>query len=296
MQASPLTNPNSAYYPSPIEARATIELLENSTYNEVLTFLQRRPIHTAYLAGMLRDNGLQSSLNRGTFHGCRDQQGQLEGVALIGHATLIEATSETALQAFAKAAQKCRTVHLVMGEENQIDKFWYYYAGDGQQMRRACRELLLELRWPIQVSQSGDKIRSATTSDLELLIPVHAEMAREESGIDPRQQDAAGFIDRYARRINQGRTWILTDNEKLLFKAEVVSETPEAIFIEGVWVNPEIREQGYGRRCMSQLALNLLSKTKSICLFVNAENEEARRFYTRAGYHFRAVYDTMFLE
>jgi ribosomal protein S18 acetylase RimI-like enzyme len=296
MQASPLTNSNSAYYPSLIEARANIELLENSTYNEVLTFLERRPIHTAYLAGMLRDNGLQSTHNRGTFYGCRNHLGQLEGVALIGHATLIEATSNTALHAFAKTAQKCRAVHLIMGEEDQIDRFWHYYAGAGQEMRRACRELLLELRWPIQVSQSAQKIRPATTADLELLIPVHADMAQEESGIDPRQQDAAGFVERYARRISQGRTWILTDNQKLLFKAEVVSETPEATCIEGVWVNPETRDQGYGRRCMSQLAQTLLCRTKSICLFVNEENEDARRFYRQAGYHFRAVYDTMFLK
>jgi len=296
MQASPLTNPNSTYYPSLIEASATIELLENSTYNEVLTFLERRPIQTAYLAGLLRDNGLQSSLNRGTFYGCRNHLGQLEGVALVGHATLIEATSDTALRAFAKTAQQCRTIHLIMAEEDQVDRFWYHYAGAGQEMRRACRELLLELRWPIQVSQSVHQIRPATTADLELLIPVHAEMAQEESGIDPRQQDAVGFVERYARRISQGRTWILTDKEKLLFKAEVVSETPEATCIEGVWVNPETRGLGYGYRCMSQLARLLLCRTKSICLFVNDENEDARRFYRQAGYQFRAVYDTMFLK
>ncbi len=296
MQASPLTNPNGTYYPSLIEASATIELLENSTYNEVLTFLERRPIHTAYLAGMLRDNGLQSTLNRGTFYGCRNHLGQLEGVALIGHATLIEATSDIALHAFAKTAQQCKAVHLIMGEEDQVDRFWYYYAGAGQEMRRACRELLLELRWPIQVSQSVHKIRPATTADLELLIPVHAEMALEESGIDPRKQDAAGFVERYARRISQGRTWVLTDKAELLFKAEVVSETPEATCIEGVWVNPETRGQGYGQRCMSQLARMLLGRTKSICLFVNDENEDAQRFYRQAGYHFRAVYDTMFLK
>jgi ribosomal protein S18 acetylase RimI-like enzyme len=296
MQASPLTNPNSAYYPSLTQDSGTIELLENSTCDEVLTFLKRRPIHTAYLAGMLRDNGLQSTLNRGTFYGCRNDLGQLDGVALIGHATLIEATSDTALHAFAKTAQRCRAGHLIMGEEDQIDRFWYYYAGAGQEMRRACRELLLELRWPIQVSQSVQQIRPATTADLDLLIPVHAEMAQEESGVDPREQDAAGFVERYARRISQGRTWILTDKRKLLFKAEVVAETPEATSIEGVWVNPETRDQGYGRRCMSQLARLLLCRTKSICLFVNEENDDARRFYRRAGFHFRAVYDTMFLK
>jgi predicted GNAT family acetyltransferase len=127
-------------------------------------------------------------------------------------------------------------------------------------------------------------------------MPVHAQMALEESGIDPRDHDAAGFSDRYARRIKQGRTWAVIENGKLLFKAEVVAETPETTYIEGVWVNMEARRQGYGRRCMSQLARMLLWRTKSICLFVNDENEDARRFYRSVGFHLRTVYDTIFLQ
>src|SRR5207249_9985914 len=114
----------------------------------------------------------------GTFYGCRNYLGQLEGVALIGHATLMETISDRALQAFAETAQQCKSVHMIMCEEDRIDKFWGYYAAAGQEMRRACRELLLELRWPIEVSQSIPQLRLATVDDLDLLVPVHAEMAR----------------------------------------------------------------------------------------------------------------------
>lgn len=296
MQASPLTNPRAAYYLPLVEAEGGVKPLENCEYAEVLAFLEKRPIYTAYLAGFIRDNGLQNPLNRGTFYGYRTPVGQLEGVALIGHATLMETASEQALQAFAKAAQHCKTVHLIMCEENRLDKFWGYYAVAGQQLRHARRQFLLELRWPIQVSQQVSNLRLATLEDLDLLIPVHAEMALDESGIDPRQQDASGFVERYVRRIEQGRTWILTEDGNLQFKAEVVAETPATSYIEGVWVNPAARRQGYGRRCMSQLARMLLWRSKSICLFVNDENEDAQRFYKRVGYHVRAVYDTIFLK
>jgi predicted GNAT family acetyltransferase len=247
------------------------------------------------LAGLIRDNGLQSPLNRGTFYGCRSKQGQLEGIALIGHATLMETTSDRALQAFADTAQHCASVHLIMCEEDRLEKFWSYYTVAGQQMRRACRQLLFELRWPIEAAQPVSNLLPATIEDLHLLIPVHAEMALEESGTDPRDHDAAGFRDRYARRIEKRRTWALIEDGKLLFKAEVVAETPETTYIEGVWVNPEARRQGYGRRCMSQLARMLLWRTKSICLLVNDENDDARRFYKSAGYHLRTVYDSIFL-
>jgi predicted GNAT family acetyltransferase len=208
----------------------------------------------------------------------------------------MEAASDEAVLAFARTAQRCKAVHLIMCEENRLDKFWGHYAVAGQQLRHAHRQLLLELRWPIEVSPQVSNLRLATVEDLDLLVPVHAEMAFEESGIDPRQQDAAGFVERYVRRIEQGRTWILTEDGRLQFKAEVVAETPDTSYIEGVWVNPAARRQGYGRRCMSQLARMLLWRSKSICLFVNDENDDAQRFYKQVGYHVRAVYDTIFLK
>lgn len=260
----------------------------------MLAYLDRRPIHTVYLAGLIRDNGIRNALNRGTFYGYRNRLGELEGVALIGHVILMEASSEQAIQAFAQTAQNCQAVHLIMFEENRLDKFWASYAVPGQEMHHAGRQLLFELRWPIAVSKVSN-LRSANVQDLPLIVPVHAEMAREESGVDPRELDAAGFIERYTRRIEQGRTWVLIEDGKLLFKAEVMAETPETTYVEGVWVNPEVRRQGYGRRCLSQLARMLLWRTKSICLFVNDENEDAQRFYKQAGYHLRSVYDSVFL-
>ena len=294
MQTSLPANTSRAYCPQAIDNEGRAEPLENSDHGEVLAYLERRPLYTAYLAGLIRDNGIESTLNRGTFHGYRNQLDELEGVALIGHVTLMETSSDQAIHAFAQTAQLCQGVHLIMFEENRINKFWGGYVVPGQGMHHAGRQLLFELRWPIEVSRVSN-LRCARVQDLPLVIPVHAEMACEESGVDPREQDAEGFFQRYVRRIEQGRTLVLIEDGKLLFKAEVVAETPETTCLEGVWVNPEVRRQGYGRRCMSQLARMLLLRTKSICLFVNDENEGARRFYQQSGYHLRAVYDTIYL-
>jgi len=73
------------------DVTVTTRELTDDEQNEVLAFLAERPIHTVCLAGFIRDNGLSSPHNRGTFYGCRNSEGRLEGVALIGHATLIEA-------------------------------------------------------------------------------------------------------------------------------------------------------------------------------------------------------------
>lgn len=296
-QVTPAKTTNSPGYRqlSPDFGLVKVAKLNAGQEPEVLAFLARRPIHTVALVGFIRDNGLVSPLNRGTFYVCRDQRGHIEGIALIGHATLMETTSDRALEAFAEIAQKCTTAHMIMGEQERVRDFWSHYAEAGQDMRFACREMMFELRWPVAARAEISGLRLATAADLELIIPVQAQMAFDESGVNPLERDAAGFRNRCARRIEQGRTWVWVEDGKLMFKAEVVADTASVIYLEGIWTNEEQRSKGYGLRCMSQLANNLLTRTKSITVLVNEANTTAHKFYQKAGYELRGVYDTIFL-
>ena len=270
-----------------------VEELKNANTAEVIEFLNRRPIHTVTMLGFIRDNGIQSKLNRGTFYSCRNRDGHLEGLALIGHATLMETTTDRALEALADVARRCDNAHMIMGESERIDCFWRQYQSGGQEMRLACREFLFELHSPAHADEV-DGFRTATMDDLELVMPVQAEMAFEESGINPMESDPEGFRARCSRRIQQGRTWVVVENGTLIFKADLISETDDVAYLEGVWVNPERRGNNIGLRCMSQLA-RVLTNKKSICLLVNERNTSAHDFYSKAGYEFRGVYDTIFL-
>src|ERR1700674_3039794 len=79
----------------------TISELYQEDEAEALQFLSARPIHTVFMSSLIRDNGLTSPHNRGSFYACRDREGNLEGVGLLGHATLIEARTDAALAALA---------------------------------------------------------------------------------------------------------------------------------------------------------------------------------------------------
>jgi hypothetical protein len=50
--------------------------------------------------------------------------------------------------------------------------------------RRICRELLLEKRVPESLNLVPS-LRTATSADLDLIVPVHAKSAFEESGVNP---------------------------------------------------------------------------------------------------------------
>lgn len=280
------------------EANVTVTLAEltEDDRNEVLAFLAERPVQTVCLAGFVRDNGLVSPFNRGTFYGCRNSEGRLEGVALIGHATLIEARSDRAMQEFGLLAQGYQRTHIILGEKDKVEQFWNYYADAGQEMRLVCRELLFELRRAMTVRDEIDGLRRATLADLETVAPIQAAMAEEESGTNPLEVDREGFLARCARRIEMGRVWVLEEDGRLMFKADVLADTPDVVYLEGVWVNPSERGKGLGRQCLRQLCQQLLSRTKSVCALVNENNQRAHTFYRMCNFKMRGVYDSIFLE
>jgi GNAT superfamily N-acetyltransferase len=276
-------------------AGCTIGELYQEDEAEALQFLAARPIHTVFMSSLIRDNGLASPHNRGSFYACRDERGQLEGLALLGHATVIEARSDDAVSAFARLARNCFNAHLIRGERNTINSFWKHYASPGQEPRLICRELMFAQREALPLTEPMEDLRPATLADLDQVLKVNAAMAFQEGGISPLNSDPGGFRQRTARRIEQGRIWIWTRDERLVFKTDVVAETPQAVYLEGVYVHPEERLKGYGSRCLNQLGSILLTAHKSICLTMNQENKKAVAFYARAGYEFHSHYETIYL-
>ena len=280
-----------------VEPAASVHpLAESHSESEVLDFLAGRPAHAVIMSGLIRDNGFESPFNRGTFYACRDAAGRLEGVALIGHAVYVEARTDAAIRAFALLAQERRDAHMILGEKEMVGRFWDYYGRAGQAPRLFCRELLYELRWPVSASAPVPGLRPATLDDLMLVMPVHAAMAYEESGVNPIDVDLHGFRMRCARRIEHGRVWVMVEGGNLIFKADICSETPDCVYVEGVYVDPASRHKGYGLRCLSQLGCTLLGRAKAVSALVNEQNLAAQALFQKAGYKLRGRYDTIFLE
>ena len=145
------------------------------------------------------------------------------------------------------------------------------------------------------VREEVSDLRPATLDDLERVLAVNALMAFEEGGVSPLQKDPGGFRRRTARRIERGRIWVLMQDNRLIFKADVIAMTPQVVYLEGVHVHPEERRKGHGLRCLKQLTSTLLTQANSICLTINQKNRAAAAFYEKAGYKFHSDYETIYL-
>jgi uncharacterized protein len=280
---------------SVVNGRLSVAPLTDADEAAALTFLAVRPLHTVFMATLIRDNGLVSPMNRGTFYGCRNEAGRLVGLALIGHATLVETMDEGALALFAQLAHRCDNLYLIHGEHELMQRFWQHYEPWGRQPRRVTHELLMEQRPPVVVFEPVRGLRPAVSSDIDQIITVNAEMVEAECGINPLQRDSFGFRVRLLRRIEQGRVWVWCEQGRMLFKTDVLADTPAAAYLEGIWVNPEVRGRGYGRRCLSQLGRTLLAHTETVCLVVNEAATATQTFYRKTGYRLSDRYDTIYL-
>ncbi|MFN2480069.1 MAG: GNAT family N-acetyltransferase [Pyrinomonadaceae bacterium] len=271
-----------------------VEKLVSGQENEVIEFLAARPLQTFVLSGFIRDNGLESPRNRGEFYTCRDAEGHLAGVALFGHATLFETQDERVVMTFARFARTLPPTHIIGGETGQVELFWAAYAGTDEPEPNVADSMLYVLRHPVEVPEPAPQLRRAALEDAEMVARVHAEIAYGESGVNPLEVDPQGFMRRTAQRIGRGRVWVCAGDGGLNFKADVVSEMGEVIYLEGVYIAPSERGRGFGLRCLASLSGELLRRTRSVAVLVNSENAPAVSLYRRAGFRLHSHYKMIF--
>lgn len=261
---------------------------------ETRRFLAERPLQTFGLLGLISDNGLVNPHNRGDFYAYRGAQNQLEGVALIGYNTVIDARSEEAIQVFAGLAKAVVNPFLILGQEQQIDRFIEHYADAMYNCTAIDRYWLFHHCGKLGRQTPLPGVRLATPDDLELVTRAHTQCGIEETGVDGLALDPAGFTARCARRIERGRTWVWIEGGRLILKLDVITATREVAYLESFWVCPEERGKGYGSRFINQVSGHLLKHSASVCLLAQEDNHTAHLLYEKAGYAVIDSYRAMF--
>jgi GNAT superfamily N-acetyltransferase len=276
-------------------SRAAVELGDGDR-EQMLRFLAERPVHTVVMASYIEDNGVVSELNRGKFFGYRNAQGVLEGVALIGHSTLVEARTHEALHALAAEAKRSETpIHIIMSSGDNARSFWNLLKDGLSEPRLTCEERLFEASFPFLVQGGETGVRLAQMSELIPIAEAQAEVAFIESGVDPMVRDREGFLKRVARRIEQGRIYVVFDGDELVFKTDVIAQTSEVAYLEGVYVAEKLRGQGIGPKCLAAVTIGLLSEVSNVCLLSNVTMSNAHRSFEKAGYRSADTCTTLFV-
>jgi RimJ/RimL family protein N-acetyltransferase len=248
-----------------------LQKLHEPSLERVLHFCAQAPVERVFIEDVAR-RGL------GRFVGVEEEGGALSALCHVG-ANLVP--SGRGCQVFAEAAARSSS-RMIIGEEHAVDELWSEAVRllDPPREDRPGQPVYVISEPP----RSGDTgLRPATLGDLERLLPACAAAHAEELGVDPMIRDSEGFRWRTRAQIEDARSWVWLENDVILFKAEASAWTPSAVQIQQVWVDPEVRGRGYGKRGMHDLVRMLLELTPVVTLFVRTDNAAAIALYDSVG-------------
>ena len=245
-------------------------LVKRPSLEEILDFCAREPIERVFLEDVAR-RGL------GRFAALREE-GELVAVCHLG-ANLVP--SGEGAGAFAKLAVRSRP-RMLIGDERAVTDLWEAARADLPEVRedRPGQPVYVLDEEP---AAGWSALRRASLDDLDLLIRTSAAAFLEEVGIDAYARDPALFEWRTRMQIEEGRSWLWEEAGTVFFKAEASAWTERTVQLQQVWVDPEVRGNGYGKRGLSDLCRLLLAHTPSVCLFVRPENAPAIALYDSIG-------------
>jgi uncharacterized protein len=246
------------------------ELIEPA-HAQVLEFCELDPVERVFLEDVAR-RGF------GRFYAVERRNGALESLCHVG-VNLVP--SGVACGVFAEAAARSGS-RMIIGDERAVGELWDA-AADRLPEPREDRPGQPVYATTVLPEPGGTGLRAAMLQDLDQLVPVCAVAHAEELGIDPLERDADGFRWRTRAQIEDGRSWLWSEQGVIRFKAEASAWTPHAVQVQQVWVDPVVRRQGYGARGMRDLIRLLLQTTPTVTLFVRTENEPAIRLYDTIG-------------
>ena len=269
------------------------------------TFLTAHGMRDVFLAGKVHEgalavpDGAAQGRFLGAFHGDR-----LDGVLFLGHGGLVVLAADEphVRRLFAEEAWKDRTrVRLVVGEWDQVTDVWGHLSAGGLRADRDWREVFMTVDLATLSPEREPDLRVAAREDLADLIDVSARAYREETGEDPLATMGEGYVRHVTRNIEEGKTFLVRQEGRIVFKAEISARCPVGAQIVGVFTEPFARGRGLARRGTGELARRMMEApapagVPAVCLFVREDNAPARRAYERAGFVPRMFYRRLFVD
>ncbi|HEU0190056.1 MAG TPA: GNAT family N-acetyltransferase [Mycobacterium sp.] len=141
------------------------------------------------------------------------------------------------------------------------------------------------------------EVRQVRPDELDAYLVAAIDMFIGEVGIDPRSGDnGRGYRRRVANLIACGRAWARFEDGKVVFKAEVGSQSPAVGQIQGVWVHPDWRGRGLGSAGTATVAAVTVGTGRIASLYVNDFNVVARAIYERVGFAQVGTFATVLLD
>lgn len=278
-----------------------IARLEHQHTRWLTDLLARNPCENVYLISLLEVTGTaRLGSPAGTLYGIFDGDRPVAAYWVGGNIIPVAATPATNELLARKLNADGRVSCSLIGNRSVIlDLQQRLNWGRARGVRE--RQPLLAISSDPQVTPD-EHVHRVTLDDLGAVFPASVDMFTKEVGFSPIEDGTAGYLSRvrgiirgkncYARissTLPQGGAvprWPATEqDEQVLFKADIGIRARRIVQVQGVWVHPEVRNQGLGAAGMAAVVQRTRDKGHStVSLYANDYNETALRMYARVGF------------
>lgn len=205
---------------------------------------------------------------------------------------------EEAAQAFARVVRGNQYRYSsIFGPRDAVNAMWLVLEGSWRRPTdRRDPQLLMAFppRQPTGVPPDP-RVRRAAVAELPILAPASAAMFEEEIGYPPFADAASrvGYRNAIRTLIARGHSFVLVEDERVLFKADIGSVGVGAVQIQGVWVVPGARGRGIAAPAMAAVVELAAQVAPLVTLYVNNYNLPAVATYERVGFQTVGAFATI---
>jgi predicted GNAT family acetyltransferase len=277
--------------------RSTLRVLDRRDIDEALAVCSRDVVTNLFVASRLRTRGIEG--RGGELWGWYSAH-RLESLCWSGaNLVPVEATPE-AVEAFAARARRSgRMCSSIVGPAQATLALWDRLRPSWGQAREVRADQPLMVLDHDPHGPADPHVRRGTTGELDLIIPACVAMFTEEVGYSPVAADGgAVYHSQVSSLVSSRRSFVRIDRTPsgsvVVFKAELGSVTPEAVQVQGVWVDPAHRGRGLAAPGMAAVARIVRAEMAPVVsLYVNDFNLRAIRAYRRVGFRQVGSYATV---
>ncbi|MFE6869484.1 GNAT family N-acetyltransferase [Kitasatospora sp. NPDC057692] len=270
-------------------ALATTRVLEPPDLADALAVLHRDPVANAFVATRVEAVGLDPWRLGGEMWGWYDEQGELDALCYAGANLVLVNAGPPAVQAFAERARRQgRRCSSIVGPAGPTAALWALLErswGPAREVR--AHQPLMSTSVPSAEIEPDPLVRRVRRGEIDTLMPACVAMFTEEVGVSPLAGDGGLLYQaRVAELVSTGRSFArFGEDGQVVFKAEIGAVTAGACQIQGVWVAPGHRGQGFSETGMAAvLDIALREVAPVVSLYVNDYNLRARAAYRRVGF------------
>jgi len=128
------------------------------------------------------------------------------------------------------------------------------------------------------------QLRPAEPRDVDELVALAAAAVKEILDFDATKEEGEQLRARVAARVTAGRTWVMTHDDRVIFKVDMGARSRFGAELESPYLLPEMRKKGLGTLALGQVCRQQLSAIPRLTLRYDEKDPVLSRVCRKVGF------------